>query len=213
MKNSQLLFFIAPSAILIILYIWFRIKGQFQNKTTASARPDNEYLPTAVISNDNLILVTNASAGELDLVITGFCNMYNKQEFLVLPRVYQLSDKQFAITFPYDIGLEVFCYMINYLCYPIELDRPLQAIGWTTISGATALINDEYTGKQAMVYISDTDAEADNVYITTYNNVCVKQSFSATSSTQFIDPPVKAFQLPAVDVKEIATNKKFKDYK
>ncbi len=91
--------------------------GQKPQADTDTTIPSNEHLPTQEKPNDKLVIVDKISKTEIDSILTGFCNMYNKERFQAQPRLYKLSERQFAITFPYDIEFEIYCYFVNYVHY------------------------------------------------------------------------------------------------
>ncbi|NCU05206.1 MAG: hypothetical protein GXC73_14600 [Chitinophagaceae bacterium] len=212
MKNPQLLIILAALLMAVVLYIRFKAKNQSPEPDNDNTRPDDSLLPVAHVHNNKLVLVQPASPGEMERIVTGFCNMYNKEQFLALPRVYALSQHQFAITFPFNINFDIFCYFVNYLNYPIELDRPLSATGWTTTAGSDNLLPAEFTNKEVMIYVCDTDTEADNVYISTSDDACFKISFSFEKKQPPVHPPVKQFKHPSISTKELAPLH-FTDYK
>jgi hypothetical protein len=67
--------------------------------------------------------------------------MYNKEAYQALPRMIRLSEREFAIVFPHDIGFEIYCYFINYLVYPMELKWKPDVIAWATTKPGEELIS------------------------------------------------------------------------
>ena len=80
--------------------------------------------------NDKIVLIEGADHSDMKNVVTGFCNMYNEKNYKTLPRLLKLSERDFAIIFPYDIDFEIYCYFINYLNYPIEIKWDAKVTGW-----------------------------------------------------------------------------------
>lgn len=44
----------------------------------------------------------------------------------------KISDKKFAITFPYDIDFVHLCFLVNYVAYPMDFDKGFKATGWAS---------------------------------------------------------------------------------
>src|SRR5690606_39859468 len=80
-------------------------------------------LPPSFPTRRSSDLVNKISKTEIDSILAGFCNMYNKESFQAQPRLYKLNESQFAITFPYDIKFEIYCYFVNYVHYPMGFDK------------------------------------------------------------------------------------------
>ena len=114
------------------MFTWTKLKNQKPQPDTDTRRPTENLFPTNKIANDKLVVVEDVSENDINKILQEFCNSYNKETYQAIPRLTKLSDKKFAITFPYDINFEIYCYFINYVNYPMGFDKHFKTIGWTT---------------------------------------------------------------------------------
>lgn len=142
------------------------------------SRPSEDKKPTLEKDNDKIILVNNANHEDIRKALIAFCNMYNKDNFAALPRLWQLSSTSFAVTFPYDADFATFCFAINYLKYPSNIKWNAQVRAWATTKPGDDWIPSQATNKESMLFLADDDTEYDNVFLTTKDNIGCKLSFS-----------------------------------
>lgn len=185
--------------------------GQEQEADTDTTRPSNENLPTQEKPNDKLLIVDNISMTEIESILTGFCNMYNKESFQAQPRLYKLSERQFAITFPYDIEFEIYCYFINYVHYPIGFDKSFDVTAWETTGQANGWITEKSAYKKVMLFIPEDDREYDNVFLTTDDNIGYKLGFAMGEEKQLLQTAKKRYYAPTIDIKTLS-EKEAKDF-
>ena len=129
-------------------------------------------------SNDKLIIIEGTNYEDIKNVITAFCKMYNKESIKVTPRLIKISITKFAILFPYDVDFEIFCYLVNYLTYPMELKWNVEVTAWTTTTKNDIWITSTTADKKIMIFIPPDDDEYDNVYLLTSENICYKLEFA-----------------------------------
>lgn len=212
MTNPQItvLVFLIGAIIFIIAKIKF--SNKFDQDNIGSSRPANNTLPQHEKQNDKLVLVTDISETDIEAILKGFCNMYNEEKFQALPRLFKISEKEFAITFPHDIDFEIFCYFINYMCYPSGFDRSFKVTGWTTTNKKDTWISEQSANKKVMLYIPADDTEHDNVFMTTEDNIGYKLGFAMGEEKELQKSPKQIFSSPPVDITELNTGK-FTDFK
>ena len=211
--KTQTIILALIGVIVVIYFIWNRLASQKTEPDTDTRRPSDEYLPKQEIQNDKLVISDNITATEIDRILTGFCNMYNKEKYQAQPRLYKLSEKQFAITFPYDIEFEFFCYFINYVRYPMGFDKSFEVTGWTTTKSGETWITEKSAGKRVMLFIPADDTEYDNVYLTTEDSIGYKLGFAVGEEKQLLDFPQKYFVKPKIEIVELEKEEEYKDYK
>lgn len=182
-----------------------------QKPDTDTTRPSNEHLPKQEKLNDKLVIVDNLSKTEIDSILTGFCNMYNKESFQAQPRLYQLNERQFAITFPFDIEFEIFCYFVNYVHYPMGFDKSFSVTAWETTKQANGWITEKSANKKVMLFIPEDDTEHDNVFLTTDDNIGYKLGFALGEEKQLLETPKKKYLAPTID-KNTLTEKQSEDF-
>jgi hypothetical protein len=176
-------------AAIIFYALRTKVKTSEPQPDTDTRRPSQSALPTQTKQNDKLIFVKGISHADLKRVLTGFCNMYNKESFQAQPRLTKLTEGEFAITFPYDIDFEIFCYFINYIEYPMELTWSPNLTAWTTTKNSDTWITERSANKKAMLFIPTDDTEHDNVYMTTQDNIGYKLGFALGGEKQLLTFP------------------------
>ncbi len=209
--KTQIIVLGITAVVLIIYFMWSRyIKKSGPGR--AATRPSPNYLPEKEVPNDKLVIVSNITSMEIDRILTGFCNSYNKERYRSLPRLYKLNDSQFAVTFPYDIEFTIFCYFLNYVRYPMGFEKSFDVTGWTTTKSGETWITEKSAGKRVMLFVPAGDTEYDNVYLTTDDNIGYKLGFALREEKQLLDFPEKSFVKPQIEIGALAP-KEFKDYK
>jgi len=198
--------------IIAIYFIWTKFVSPKVEPYTDTTRPSNVHLPEQEVQNDKLVIVNNITHLEIDKILTGFCNMYNKKSFVVLLRLYELNERQFAITFPYDIEFQIFCFFVNYIRYPMWFNKSFEVIGWATTKSGEMWITEKSANKEVMLFIPNDDTEYDNVYLTTKDNIGYKLGFAVGHEKQLLKLPQKRFVKPSIENTEL-TGKEYKDYK
>jgi hypothetical protein len=195
----------------LILIIKACISGTKPKPDTDRTRPSDEHLPKQEKQNEKLVIVENISRTEIDSILTGFCNMYNKESFQAQPRLYKLSERQFAITFPFDIEFEIYCYFVNYVHYPMGFDKSFDVTAWETTKQANGWITEKIANKKVMLFIPEDDNEHDNVFLTTSDNIGYKLGFAMGEEKQFLQTPKMKYLAPTID-KNTLTEKQSNDF-
>lgn len=210
---SQYIIFGTLIIVSVIIITLIRLKNQkLQPDRDNTRRASGMTFPEREVPNDKLVIIEDISEADIRKVVQEFCNTYNKKSYQAIPRLIRLSDKRFAITFPYNIRWEIFCFFINYLHYPVELDRAFPVVGWATAQSTDNWITADSANKQVMLYISDSDTEYDNVYLTTSDNIGYKLGFANGPEKQLLNIPEKAYMPPPVTVGVLAT-RSYTDFK
>ncbi len=210
---NKTLIIIGVIVIAIILIRQFGFKSTSQN-LNSKIRPSDAQKPTKPIKNDKLILVKNVKLDYLKQAIEQFCNIYNQEAFIALPRLI-LLDNKFVITFPYNIDFERYCYFINYLENAHELclqpDYKPDVKAWYTARLGDSWMKDDLVNKKVMIFIPDWDEEHDNVYLTTQDNLGYKMGFAVGEASQKLDRPAKRFEENPIDINNL-TDKETIDF-
>lgn len=189
-----------------------KLKNQKPEPDSDTNRPFENKFPTNTVANDKLVVVEDVNENDIKKVLQEFCNSYNKETFQAIPRLTKLSDKTFAVTFPYDIDFEIYCYFINYVNYPMGFDRHFKTIGWTTTKTSDAWITEKSTNKNVMLFVSSFDTEYDNVLLTTSDNIGYKLGFAIGEEKQLLDKPEMSYIKPPINISELET-KEYTDFK
>ena len=211
MKTQSIIIGLVVSVV-VLYFFWTKFKNQKPQPDRDTTRPSQEHLPVQQKQNDKLVIVSDISYTDLQTILTDFCNMYNKENYQAQPRVIKITEREFAITFPFDIDFEIFCYFINYIHYPMGFDKSFSATGWTTTKSGDNWITEKSANKKAMFFIPSDDTDHDNVFMTTFDNIGFKLGFAMGEEKQLLDGPKKKFSSPTIDILELA-NKEYKDFK
>jgi hypothetical protein len=201
--------------IVIAIIVYIRKRRQFfahPQPDTDTSRPTIENLPPQQKQNDKLVMVKGINYEDLKRVLTGFCNVYNKEKYQALPRLTKLSESEFVITFPTDIDFEILCYFVNYIKYPVEIPSMADVLAWTTTKQGDAGIPRESLNKKIMLFISANDTEYDNVFMTNSDNVGYKLDFSMNPKKRALEMPEKPFISPPVELSELDAHE-YEDFK
>ena len=210
--KTQTILLVIVGVVLVIYFIWTAFIKQKTEPNTNTARPLNEKLPKQKIQNDKLVISNNITFEEIEKILTGFCNMYNQESYVALPRLYKINERQFAITFPYDIEFTIFCFFVNYVHYPMGFKKSFEVTGWTTTKSGESWITEKSANKKVMLFIPHDDTEYDNVYLTTEDNIGYKLGFAVGHEKQLLDFPKQYFVKPQIEIEEL-TEKDYTNYK
>ena len=210
--KTQTIILVLVGVILVLYFLRSTFKNQKTDPSTNATRPSSEKIPKQEILNDKLVISNNLTNAEIDKILTGFCNNYNEQNYQAIPRLYKLNEKQFAVTFPYDIEFEIFCYFVNYVRYPMGFNKSFEVKAWTTTKSGQKWITEQSANKKVMLFIPDDDKEYDNVYLTTEDNIGYKLGFAVGHEKQLLDFPKSRFVKPQIEIEELL-NMNYKDYK
>lgn len=123
----------------------------------------------------------------------------------------QISNNKFAVTFPYDIDFDTFCFAVNYLEYPTDIKWNADVRAWATTKSNDEWITEKSANKKVMLYISAFDKEYDNVFLTTQDNIGYKLGFAGGKEIKLLDTPEKSYEVQAIEINDIA-KLKFEDF-
>lgn len=186
--------------VVAVIVIYLKFFAGINRLSKDISRPSEAEKPTIERENDKIILVSNASHEVIKNVLTAFCNMYNKDSFAALPRLWQLSSTAFAITFPYDIDFITYCFLVNFLDYPTDIKWNAHVRAWATTKHGDDWIPTESINKKMMLFIAEDDKEYDNVFATTEDNVGYKIGFSGSKAKLPLPDPKEMYKEPGLSL-------------
>ena len=195
---NKTLVIIIVIVIALFLFFKFGLKTEKPNLNN-NVRPNKSLKPQTIIPNDKIVIVKNVDLEKLKQAISQFCNVYNQEQYVALPRLI-IDSSQYIIIFPYDITFERFCYFINYLKYPHDIFYKPDIIGWCTMKAGDEWITDEMLNKKVMLFIPQWDDEYDNVYLTTEDNIGFKMGFALGYAHKNLDKPIAQFKKISIDL-------------
>lgn len=142
----------------------------------------NESTETKDDPEAKAVIVKGWNNEELKQILTDFADVYDGHlghnfEFQV-----GVSDKgECRITFPHDIPVQQFSFLINYLQYPKNFDlktRSISVVGKTLVTSAFHPPNKNLIGQRAVFYTPTNDQSYDLVYVRVGNET-FENSFAA----------------------------------
>jgi hypothetical protein len=174
----NIIFYIA--IISIIAYFVLKLINQKKENSIYLSQEGNIASKPLPIKNDKLIYVENVSLNLLKQAVEDFTNNYRDSKSAFPPpctKIHIIDNTSFIITFPENIDFEIFCYFINYLKYPFDIDYEIEITAWTTTKSDYIWLNKNFENESSMIYIATDDNEYDNVIITLQNGTCYKLDF------------------------------------
>lgn len=203
MKQQYIIFGIIAIVSILVFFAWTKLKNFIPQPDNGTRRPSESLFPTNKLNNDKLIIVEDIKEDEIKKILQEFCNSYNKEKYEALPRLTKLTDTKFAVTFPFDISFEMYCFLINYLNYPMGFDRHFKTIGWTTTKATDTWTTTKTVNKNVMLFVSDNDTEYDNVFLTTSDNIGYKLGFAMSEEKQLLDRPDKSYNKQPIEINDL----------
>ena len=205
---KEQLFYVA--GIIILMFFAYRV----MSKVKDIPKEENKKLrvkPDEEIPNDKIVLVENVSCEQIKSVLENFCRMYNEDEYAVLPRLILLSESKFAITFPFDDALEIVCYLINYLNYPVGMEWNATVHGWATVENELSWKEDkDILNKKIMLYgLPEKEDNFEYTEIVTSENAGYRINLSSEITKN--ENPQKQYITPEFYPKDL-NGKEFYDF-
>lgn len=204
--SKTLILVIAIAIVTIVLYSCIP-----REKEKKSNRPSPETKPITLVPNDKLVHVSNVSKANIAKVLMQFCDLYNKESFRALPRLIIISEKEYAITFPFDVDFVTFCIFVNYLHYPFDVKYEPRIRAWTSTKESDEWIERPVKGQRVMLFIPKDDDEYDNVYLTTESHFGVIVGFAIGHHFRPLSHPRELYDAPIFAINELI-EKEFIDF-
>jgi len=196
--------------IIILMFFAYRV----MSKVKDIPKEENKKLrvkPEEEIPNDKIVLVENVTCEQIKSVLENFCRIYNEDECAVLPRLILLSESKFAITFPFDDALEIVCYLINYLNYPMDVEWNATVHGWATVENELSWEEDkDILNKKIMLYcLPEKEDNFEYTEIVTSENAGYRINLSSQIDKE--EYPQKQYIMPEFQPKDLE-EKEFHDF-
>lgn len=140
--------------------------------------------------NENLIIIKGGEYNDIKKALKQWVDLYSSdlQNGLTF-QLYKNGHGNHIIQADKRLDNERFYYLINYLNYPEEIEYNIDIEGFTI-----GKEDNQLQGKILLVYISPTDKEYDNVYVTTSENKNFKIYFGGkiteTSENRGLNYPI-----------------------
>lgn len=156
--NAIMAYFVSLAVFILFLY-WdiYKMKQRKLKRQKVRERKSCIPLPEKSVNN-KVILVEKVNNSEIEILVKDFCSLYNKEEEVAIIKIQKFAGKAYLLSFPYDIDFDIYCYLFNYITYPLNTERSPFVTGWYPISKEEA---------ESMFYIPLNEKEKDNVYYVT----------------------------------------------
>ena len=121
------------------------------------------------VTEDNVIVISGLNLTRANTLMAKLDEMYPAEK-----KGYW-DGQDYILTYPHGLDFMTYCYVVNYLVYPFDMDENnmLTVTAWCTTAGIKWGASNEI-----MLYVPKGDTEYDNVYITTKDGLHFKQMFA-----------------------------------
>jgi len=199
--------------ILLSLILKYGFRGP-ENNINNKHRPNIKNKPVKKDINDKIVIVKYLQYDYLIQAINQFCNLYNQDNFIALPRLIK-QNYLFIIVFPYNINFDKFCFFVNYLGNAHELrektDYQPNVKAWCSTLTVDNWITDEILNKNVMLSIPESDSKKDKMFLATNENIGYKLDMSQFNSNIELEKSSLMYENIPVDVK-LLKHKRFIDF-
>ena len=179
MLNVDLVKLVGVIAIISIMAGIAFFSGAIETKSTNKAL--NHSFDSS-LSNDKFIFVQGWNEAELKKILNDFKKIYESDNYPAYSiNIKSESINKYKLIFPDDIHPSLFIFLVNYLCYPFDLDfnnREITAAGETTLNKDFQGISPILMGQKAIFYTPKDNKDKDVVYLYSKNNTTLKMSFT-----------------------------------
>jgi len=198
--------YIIIGSLAVIAFFAFQFFNKNSDKSTNENYSSKFNIKKLITENDKQILVENVDYNLIKKAIQDFTKNYdNPQQSHLKPisKLYKIESKRIVITFPYDIDFNIFCYYVNYLKYPMDLNYKANVTGWTSTKATDNWLNKEFENQKAMLFIDPNDSEYDNVMLTTEKGRTYKIGFAIGEGLQNQNGTILKYQPTAFSNSEL----------
>ena len=178
-------------AIVIVVLVQTLYKGNSSNNIAKLQFSENDF---DIIRNDKIILIEGPIYNEVKSACMDFCEQYNKETFNVIIKIIRLDPTTCLLVFPYEIDFSTYCYLVNYLEYPINQKYNAKVTGWLTSKRIDEWIESRSVNKKIMVYNSYDLELSDCVLYTTMDQIGYKIDFSSEKNPSEMENPERMFE-------------------
>lgn len=185
-------------AILVVFAISIYFKIRFKPDSTPVPKPDK------TVPNNKLIIIKNTTLNDARQALQNFCKQYAESGEALFPGISIINNEEIAVTFPYDISFETFCFAVNFLKYPVDVNWQADVKGWTTMHPGDGWAIPQLFNRKVMLYIPADDNEYDNVFAVTDDNAVYKLDFARSKAKPVDDQPAQLYHRPPVAPDDIA---------
>jgi hypothetical protein len=158
---------------------------------------------TRKVENDKLIVVSNITQKQLQSVLITFCEARNDEAITVWPEMVIAQDNRLAVVFPYDVTFEVFCELLNYLVYPINISAEPIAIGWATYPTDEDALPKEMFDTPMMIFVPEENQNYSQFFMVNSNGIGCHQQLLDPTGYKVHPKPEEPYMQPPFDATDV----------
>jgi hypothetical protein len=206
MQNNYRVITVVVTLIFCVIYMVYLWKRRFKKAIEFKPRKKNVGNPIDISKYDignKIIAIKN---GNYDLIVKAIAQFFVIQESKYIVKLSKISEDYFIITFPCDTSFQNFCYLINYLNFPHNLDIGYypDIKGWVNNLTSEKWINHSSLTEKLMVFIpKENHDETDCVYYTTNRNKGYRINFANRNKIISLKYPLLDYTSSGIRIKEI----------
>jgi len=157
------------------------------------------------MNKDNLIVIKGGSHSDIKKALQQWIELYSDDlETDIKFELYKTGQESHLIVADKRLNNEKFNFLVNYLRYPEDIEYKISIEGYTTAK-KEKLYPENIQNKRLLIYISESDKEFDNVFVTTEDNETYKVDFGG-KITRIIES--KTFKIPDIDFDSLSRPEK-----
>ena len=187
---------IIAAVIIVLIFAWYKEKP-------SPSRPEFSETDFPLIFNDKSILVEGPNYNEIREVCIEFCEKYNVKQYNVIVKLIRLNPTSTLLIFPYEIDFQHYCYLVNYLKFPIGQNYSADVKGWLTSKKLDEWIDCRSVNKKIMVYNHSDIKYADGVNYTTMDQLGFRINFNEPGKASELEQPVQKYAPFSLKIQEL----------
>lgn len=156
--------------------------------------PTSKLHPTNFQTTQQVVRIMNVEMNEMEQVLRDFGKEYELSLFFEQLEIMRVGDFSWVATPKEPLPFETFCYLVNYLEYPIGKKWKAAAIGWTNFESKESTPLDPVP-EPLMVYVPEVDDSYDQVLITSASGIGYKCAFKKMT-LEYVGDGGKIYQNP-----------------
>jgi hypothetical protein len=157
------------------------------------------------MNKDNLIVIKGGSHSDIKKALQQWIELYSDDlETDIKFELYKTGQENHLIVADKRLNNEKFNFLVNYLRYPEDVEYKISIEGYTTAK-KEKLYPENIQNKRLLIYMSESDKEFDNVFVTTEDNETYKVDFGG-KITRIIES--KTFKIPDIDFDSLSRPEK-----
>jgi len=169
--------------IIVLVLTWYKEKSMV-------SRPEFSENDFPLINNDKGIVVEGPIYNDVKSACMDFCEMYNEKNYNIIIKLIRIDPNTNLLLFPFEIDFKYYCFLVNFLEYPIHQKYNSKVTGWLTSKKTDEWIDSRSVNKKIMVYNSSDPEFSDGIFFTTMDQIGFKVNFQSKNNVEELDIPI-----------------------